>query len=160
MVPPGRDTAMTADTIWTTHIKANPEAVFAVLGDIQNHSAWSVTTYTATKTSEGPVGVGTTYDSRGWLPGKGKEHLNHVTITEYEPPRKLSFDAVDPDGPVVRSEYVLTAEDGGTRVDRRQAFVRPPGVQGVLWPVLFLLVKRAVQKNLDMFKAVVESKDA
>jgi uncharacterized protein YndB with AHSA1/START domain len=151
---------MTADTTWTTHIKASPEAVFAVLGDIQNHSAWSVTTYTATKTSEGPVGVGTTYDSRGWLPGKGKEHLNHVTITEYEPPRKLAFDAVDPDGPVVRSEYVLTPEDGGTRVDRRQGFVKPPGVQGVLWPVLFLLVKRAVQKNLDMFKTVVESKGA
>jgi hypothetical protein len=67
---------------------------------------------------------------------------------------------VDPDGPVVRSEYVLTPEDGGTRVDRRQGFVKPPGVQGVLWPVLFLLVKRAVQKNLDMFKTVVESKGA
>jgi uncharacterized protein YndB with AHSA1/START domain len=151
---------MTAGTTWTTHIKASPEAVFDVLGDIQNHSAWSEKAFTATKTSEGPIGVGTTYDSRGWLPGKGKEHLNHVTITAYEPGKKLAFDAVDPDGPIVPSEYVLTPEDGGTRVDRTSAFPKPPGVQGVLWPVLFPLVKRAVQKNLDMFKGVVESKSA
>src|SRR6266446_3924977 len=39
---------MTAGTTWTTHIKASPEAVFNVLGDIQNHSAWSDKTFTAT----------------------------------------------------------------------------------------------------------------
>jgi uncharacterized protein YndB with AHSA1/START domain len=151
---------MTAGTTWTTHIKASPEAVFDELGDIQNHSKWSDKTFTATKTSEGPIGVGTTYDSRGWLPGKGKEHLNHVTITAYESGKRFAFDSVDPDGPVVPSAYVLTPEDGGTRVDRTQDFVKPPGVQGVLWPILFLLVKRAVQKNLDTFKAVVESEGA
>jgi hypothetical protein len=38
------------------------------------------------------------------------------------------------------------------------SFPKPPGVQGVLWPVIFpLLVKPAIQKNLNMFKAAVEN---
>ena len=44
------------------------------------------------------VGVGTTYDTRGWMPGKSKAYLNHVTITAYEPGKRFAFDALDPKG--------------------------------------------------------------
>jgi uncharacterized protein YndB with AHSA1/START domain len=149
---------MATSTTWTTHIDASPQAVFETLADLENHSQWSDKTYKATKTSDGPAGVGSTFDSWGWLPGK-KENLNHVTVTAYEPGRRFAFDAVDPSGPVVPTDFLLADEDGGTSVTRTSTIPKPGGFQGFIWPVLFpALVKPAFQKNLDMFKAVMESK--
>lgn len=146
-------------TTWTTHIDALPAAVFELLADLRNHSQWSQKAYTATKTSEGPIRVGTTYDTRAWMPGKSDEYLNHVTITGYEPGRRLAFDAVDPDGVIVPSDWVLSDEEGGTRAVRTSTMPRPSGFQGFMWPIIFpALVKPAIGKNLQMFKAVVESK--
>jgi len=148
---------MSGSTTWTTHVNATPEAVFEPLGNLERHSTWSIKQYKATKTSEGPVGIGTTFDSFGWLPGKGKEYLNKVTITAYDPGKRLAFDATYEAG-TVPSNYVLTSENGGTKVERTMSFTKPPGVEGVLWPVIFpLLVKPAIQKNLNMFKAAVEN---
>lgn len=148
---------MSNSTTWTTQIKASPEAVFAELGDLGNHHKWSAKKYKATKTSEGPIGVGTTYDTLGWLPPKSKEYPNTVTITAYEPGKRFTFDAKDPQGPVVSSDFEITPEDGGSKVTRTNTFPKPDGFNGVMWPVVFpLLVKPAINKNLQMFKDVVE----
>lgn len=148
---------MSGSTTWTAHVNATPEAVFNPLGDLERHSAWSQKTFRAVKTSEGPINVGTTYDSFGWLPGKGTEHKNTVTITAYDPGKRLSFEAKD-EGGIVPSDYVLTPEAGGTKVERTMSFPKPPGFQGFMWPVIFpLLVKPAIQKNLNLFKAAVEN---
>lgn len=144
-------------TLWTTHVKASPDAVFAELSDLMNHAKWSKTAYRAQKTSEGPVVTGPTYDSWGWLPMKGKQYLNHVTITAFEPGAKFAFDAVDLAGAVVPSVFTLTAEDGGTKVVRAMTFDKPTGINGVLWPMVFPgFVKPAIQKNLDAFRDVVD----
>jgi hypothetical protein len=148
---------MNETTVWTTHVKAAPDAVFAELSDLTNHAKWSPKPYRAEKTSEGPIGVGTTYKSWGWLPPKGKEYLNNVTITAFDPAKLFSFEAVDPAGPVVPSIYTLTEENGGTRVERSMRFPKPSGFNGVTWPLIFpMLVKPAIQKNLDAFRDVVE----
>src|SRR2546428_8068768 len=128
---------MNPTTTWTTHINATPETVFAELGDIERHASWSEKTYKASKTSDGPIGVGTTYDTWGWLPPKSKEYKNTVTVTAYEPGKRLAFDAADPSGPVVPSDFVLTPESGGTKVERTMTMSKPDGFQGILWPVIF-----------------------
>lgn len=148
---------MATTTTWTTHIDRGPEDVFAYLSDIETHHEWSPKTYRAEKTSDGPIGVGTTYKTWGWLPGK-PEHENHVTIMAYDPGKRFAFNALDPSGPVtIPSDFVLSAEAGGTRVDRTMTMPKPNGFQGVIWPVLFpMLVKPAIQKNLNMLKGKLE----
>ena len=152
---------MNDTTTWKVHIDRSPEDVFALLSDITNHSQWSKTAYRTEKTSDGPVGVGTTYKSWGWLPGKGKEYPNEVKITAFDPGRRFAFDAADPRGPVIPSDFVLTPEGGGTKVERTMTMTKPDGFQGVMWPVIFpMLVKPAIQKNLDMLKAKLEERGA
>jgi hypothetical protein len=58
---------------------------------------------------------------------------------------------------VIPSDFILTPTESGTRVDRTMTMPKPDGFQGVLWPLIFsMLVKPAIQKNLNQFKAVVE----
>ena len=148
---------MNPTTTWTTTINKSPDEVFAPLSDLTRHAQWSKTKYRAEKTSDGPVGVGTTYKSYGWLPFKGKEHLNDVTITAVEPGKRFAFDAKDPSGPVIPSDFVLTADGGGTKVERTMTMPKPDGFQGVMWPMVFsMLVKPAIQKNLEMMKGKLE----
>lgn len=152
---------MTTSHTWTISIDRGPQDVFAVVGDIERHHEFSPYDYTAKKTSDGPIGVGTTYESRGYLPGKGKQHLEHVTITAYEPGKRIAWDAVDPDGPVVPSDFVLTPEGSGTKVERTTSIPKPEGFQGFMWPLIFpALVKPAIQKNLKGLKSVVETGSA
>ncbi|MGQ0670674.1 MAG: SRPBCC family protein [Actinomycetota bacterium] len=152
---------MSTTTTWTTHISRSPDDVFASLSDITKHSQWSPYRYRAEKTSDGPIGVGTTYKSWGWLPGQGKDFENQVTITAYEAGRRFAFDATDPRGPVIPSDFVLTAEDGGTKVERTMTMPKPDGFQGVMWPLIFpMLVKPAIQKNLNMLKQKLEEQGA
>ena len=73
------------------------------------------------------MGVGTTYDTRGWMPGKSKAYLNHVTITAYEPGKRFAFDALDPKGAVVPSDFALTPAEGGTRLRRTMSMSTPSG---------------------------------
>ncbi|HEY1330013.1 MAG TPA: SRPBCC family protein [Actinomycetota bacterium] len=148
---------MGSTTTWTTTIAKPPADVFAVLSDFTRHHEWSPTNFTAKQLTEGPVGVGTEFETHGWLPGKGKEFENHVTVTAYEPGKRFAFDAKDPRGPVIPSDFVLTPDGTGTKVSRTMTMPKPDGFQGVLWPVIFpMLVKPAIQKNLNKFKDVVE----
>ena len=152
---------MDATTTWTTHINRSPEAVFALLSDLTRHATWSQYRYRAEKTSDGPVGVGTTYKSWGYLPGQGKDFENVVTITAFESGKRFAFDAADPRGPVIPSDFILTAEGGGTKVERTMTMPKPDGFQGVMWPVVFpMLVKPAIQKNLNKFKEKLEQQAA
>lgn len=149
---------MDTTTTWTVTINAEPDAVWAILSDITRHGEWSPTAFRAAKTSEGPVGVGTTYETHGWLPGEGKDFRNDVTITAFDPGKRLAFDAKDPRGPVVPSDFVVTTKEDGTQVDRTMTMPSPDGFQGLLWPIIFpMLVKPAIQKNLNRFKKLVET---
>lgn len=148
---------MNPTTTWTTNINRSPEDVFAFLSDIDNHAKFSVKPFRSQKTSEGSTGVGTVYEAHGWLPGKGKDYENTVTITAFDPGRRFAFDAKDPSGPVIPSDFVLTPDAGGTKVERTMTMPGLDGFQGVLWPVIFpTLVKPAIQKNLNMLKATLE----
>jgi len=64
------------------------------------------------KTSEGPLGVGTTFVQVTTLRGISTEDL--IEITEYEPPRIVTFKQEKP----LKGKFkcVLNAVDGGTRV--------------------------------------------
>jgi len=72
----------------STVINRPVEEVFAVLSNEANTSKWSTTTMEVKKTSEGPIGVGTTW--RGVDRIFGRQMERESVYTEYEPNRKSS----------------------------------------------------------------------
>jgi uncharacterized membrane protein len=95
------------------HINKPAADVFAFMSDFANDAKWQADLISSEKTSEGPVGVGTT----GLIVQKvmGKEMKNEIEVTTYEAPKR--FGAKTTSGPV-DFELTATYEDmgGGTHM--------------------------------------------
>jgi uncharacterized protein YndB with AHSA1/START domain len=142
--------------VTTVIVRKSPEVVFDYLADISKHGEWSPKAYTATKVTDGTVGVGTKYRSVGWLPNDSK-HENEVEVTAFERPRRFAWTATD-QGQAFKSEFTLTPTNGGTRVERVTDMPKPTGFLGVVFPVIFtFLVKPDIQKGLNAFRDKAEA---
>ena len=87
--------------------------VFAFLTDHENDSKWRSGVVESRKTSEGPVGVGSTGSEV--LQFLGRRMETSYEITEFEQDKKLSFKTTS--GPVpMEGGYLLEASGGGTRI--------------------------------------------
>jgi len=136
-------------------VNRRPEEVFAYLADVSRHGEWSPKPYRVEALTEGPVRVGSRFRSVGWLP-RQPETVNEVEITQLDPPRRFAFNAHDR-GETFKSEFVLTPQDGATRVDRTLDMPKPTGAVGVIFPLLLRVVVRpGVQKGMNLFKARLE----
>jgi uncharacterized membrane protein len=89
------------------------EEVFAFAANIENNAQWQSGVLEAQATSEGPIGVGTTYRYVAQLLGRRIKADGEVT--EYEPNRTYSFESTSGPFPI---EGGLTCEaaEGGTKV--------------------------------------------
>src|SRR5437870_9835769 len=98
----------------STTIKRPVEDVFAILSNPENSPQWSSSSLESTKTSAGPIGVGTTTRSVGKLLGRRIESESEVT--EFEPNRK--FAAQSKSGPFpFQTSVTFERIEGGTRVN-------------------------------------------
>jgi uncharacterized protein YndB with AHSA1/START domain len=128
-------------------VNAPVEQVFNYVADISKHSDWGKADHKleVKKTSDGPIGQGTTFQSVGHQFGKNEDS---VTITEYVPNQKVVYEAAGNAG-VIRHTFEVAAADGGTRLAKSfeaaqakfpfalflpiaQAFIVPGGLQGDL----------------------------
>jgi uncharacterized membrane protein len=88
------------------------EEVFAYVTDIENMPVWSSEVEKARKTSEGPMGIGTTFSSTAKILGRQIE--NTIEVTEYEPNSKWSLKPTS--GPVSGEiEYHFEPVNGDTK---------------------------------------------
>lgn len=71
----------------SARIGAPPEAVFAYLADLDNLAEWQMGVVSAEQTSPGEIGVGSTARVARELMGQRIEAP--LTVTEYDPPRRL-----------------------------------------------------------------------
>ena len=70
-------------------IGARPEEVFAYIANLDNLPEWQMGVISARQTSEGEIGIGATALVARELMGQRIEAP--LTITEYDPPRRLSI---------------------------------------------------------------------
>jgi uncharacterized membrane protein len=89
------------------------EEVFAFAANIENNAEWQSGVLEAQVTSEGPIGVGTTYRYVTQLLGRRIEADGE--IIEYEPNRKYSFESTSGPFPI-EGELTCEAAEGGTKV--------------------------------------------
>jgi uncharacterized protein YndB with AHSA1/START domain len=142
---------------WTVTVHRSPEVVFAYLTDMSRHGEWSPKPYRIEPVGgDGAATVGARFRSVGWIPGD-KQHENDVEITRVDPPTRFGFTAYEKGQPFTH-DFVLTPAAEGTRVERTVDSPEPTGFLRVVYPLVWaLVIKPAVQKDLDSFRARCEA---
>ncbi|MDQ2934529.1 MAG: SRPBCC family protein [Chloroflexota bacterium] len=137
-------------------IKRPAEEVFGVLSDPENAPKWSLNALEEKLTSPGPVGVGSTRRAVVKTLG-GRTAENHAVCTEFEPNRRLVWRSTS--APIPFQVGVdFTPVDGGTRVDSTWAW-EPKGLLRLASPILDLMFKRAMQKDVENLRVLMEAGD-
>lgn len=97
-------------------INASPEAVFNYVADISKHSEWAQPGHKLTieKTSDGPVGQGSTFSSVGHQFG---ENHDTVTIAEFVPNERVVYNA-DGSAGVIQHSFELSASGDGVELTK------------------------------------------
>jgi uncharacterized protein YndB with AHSA1/START domain len=96
-------------------VDAPPDAVFAYLANFPRHSEWAADPLRIEKLSIGPVQQGTAFRSVGQE--RGVEHEQKVTITEFVPNERITFEAEAGFG-VVRHWFRIEPASVGVRLTK------------------------------------------
>ncbi len=97
-------------------ISTSPEAAFNYVADISKHGEWAQPGHklTVEKTSEGPVGQGSTFSSVGHQFG---ENHDTVTITEFVPNERVVYESEGSAG-VIQHSFELPASGDGVELTK------------------------------------------
>jgi carbon monoxide dehydrogenase subunit G len=135
----------------TTVIDRPIEEVFAFLSDGTNDPTFSPRVLEIAKTTDGPVGVGTTYKST--VKDAGVKTQREFKITEFERPTKIRW-AETSTNQVMAPEggYDLAPEGNGTRVTVYNV-LEGRGIGKLFAP----LALRAARKGADDFAASIKA---
>lgn len=135
----------------STTIKRPIEEVFAVMSDSSNRPKWMSGVDEFAKTSDGPIGVGTTWHGAGKFLGRRVE--SNAEYTEFETNRRFTWRSSTP-FPTTMT-YAFESVEGGTRVDQ-VAEAEPSGFFKLVGPLLGSAVKRQFQSDLDNLRDLME----
>ncbi len=103
------------------------------------------------KTSEGPVGVGSTLDEN--LNALGRVMCFVITVESYEPPNVVGFTS---DGPILFARGTIRCEERGDSTAMLMDMdVTPQSWGWLLYPVLFVTMQSTEQGRLDKLSQLV-----
>ena len=129
-------------------VGAPPAEAFALISDIERHGEWSPRAFEAARLDSGPIGVGTRYRTAGQKGArKGPMRTTEVSVTEFEPPTRFGFEAIEAAG-TYRTTFVISPLGTGSRIMR---IVDPPTtglVPFIRHRLLGPVVRSYVQKNM------------
>ncbi len=135
----------------STTIKRPVEEVFAVMSDASRNPQWLSGVSETTKTSDGPIGVGTMWHGVGKFLGRRME--SDSVYTEFEPNHKYALKATTPFPMTLTFTFESVA--GGTRVDQ-VVDAEPGGFFKLAGPLLVAAAKRQFKNDLDNFRDLLE----
>jgi len=137
-----------------TTINAPAEKVFKYLSDFPRHGEWAAHRLQIKQTSEGAVGVGTTFACVGHM--MGQDHADQVTITEFVPNSRIAFESVG-DAGQWRHYIQLQEESGGSRLTKGSEILKPSLMTRFLGPVAkMFVIPAALNGDLQRIKAKLE----
>ncbi|MEM7030219.1 MAG: SRPBCC family protein [Chloroflexota bacterium] len=141
-------------TVIDIDIHRLPEEVFAYITNFENNPKWQKGMKSCTFTSEGPVGVGTTYDQVASF--FGKTIVTKFKVIEYEPNRMVKFVSTESTFPL-RILRAVEPIDGGTHV---HAVIEgePTGFFfKLLGPLLDRMVSSSINRDYARLKTLLEA---
>jgi hypothetical protein len=102
-----------APIVESVEISRSPDDVFAYLDQLDRHGEWQQAIVSSGDITPGPIRVGTRATDVRRVPGGMKTKVTYE-ITDYDPPRRVSFQGTN--GPVrVAGTVTVEALDGGAR---------------------------------------------
>jgi uncharacterized membrane protein len=124
-------------------IARTPEEVFAYVDQVDRHPEWQEKLVSSKRETEEPLQVGSRIDQVRRVPGGPREFT--LEVTEHDPPRKISWRALN--GPVrpVGSVTVEPLADGSR--SRLTVQIDPQG-HGLFGKLIAPLARRDVDKQL------------
>lgn len=114
----------------SVHISVPPQEVWRLVMDPTSLGEWVTIHRKLLDADEGPPRVGFTMDQRIHMRGVSLEV--HWRLMECVEGELAVWEGRGPAHSRARTEYLLTAEDGGTRFDYRNEFRAPLGPVGAL----------------------------
>jgi uncharacterized membrane protein len=129
------------------------EDVFAFLSNFENNPKWQSSSVEARKISEGPLGVGTTYQAITTM--LGRRINSEQEITEYEPNRLVSRKTKS--GPFPFEVHVKFERAGGGTQINAAIDGEPRGFFKLAEPLLERAVKRQFDSDLANLKDMMEA---
>ena len=135
---------MAYSAVYTVDVKAPQGKVFDYVADVSRHGEWGSADdhMKATAEKPGAPAMGSRYKAEGML--NGKLNNSTVTITALDLPRRLAFDAEDANS-VFHHEFVLSAANGGTHVERHVTMTKGP----FYFPLVLAIFSGTVKKNYN-----------
>jgi uncharacterized membrane protein len=131
--------------------------VFDFVSDSEHLPAWMAGVKRVSRSSPGPIGVGTTYRVLAKMLGRRVESTYEVTA--YEPDKLVALRMTSPLFGFEET-YRFEAEDAERTVVQVEADVRPSGALRFLGPVLGLAMQRQVQADHRRLRSTLERRSA
>ena len=127
------------------------EEAFDFVADLENEPTFNPDASNVVRTTDGPIGLGTTYE-------EDVRPLGHfvVRIHEYDRPRLLGFDARNPRAEI-RVLFHFRPRDGSTTDISAEIEMRPKGALRLAEPLLRPMLRRMYErKRGPMLKRALE----
>ena len=136
-------------------INAPAEKVFNYVADISKHGEWGQPSQKlqVEKTSEGPIGQGSTFRSVGQQFGRQEDT---VTITEYVPNQRVVYESQGKAGHI-RHSFDIKPADGGVQVTKGFEALKAKPPFSLLLPIVAAFVlPGALKSDLKRIKTKLE----
>ncbi len=137
-------------------IKKPVEQVWNFLTDFQNTPKWDIGVSETRQTSQGPAGLGTTFQNIG--PFLGRESVREYKVTELEPDKKVTVKLITPAKFIQNAEvsYIFEATQNGTKLSAVGS-VEFNGLFRVIQPILRRRAKKDSEGDLANLKRLLET---
>ena len=138
------------------HIAAPPDDMWKMVMDPSRLGEWVTIHRKLVHADDGAPRVGYMMDQQIHMRGVSLEV--HWTLTECRPCERAVWDGRGPARSRARSEYILSAEDAGTRFDYRNEFRPPLGPVGALASRALVggMPEREAKRTLERLRAHIE----
>jgi carbon monoxide dehydrogenase subunit G len=135
----------------SARIPAPPEEVFAYLADLSNVADWQGGVTDARRTSDGPMGIGSTAVVVRNLMG---QHLEApLTVNEFDPPRRLGI-ASEVSGVKAQATLDLAHADEGRATDLAFSMeIRGSGLTSFMEPMIASAARGDIAASLERVRA-------
>lgn len=127
-------------------INRSAAEVFEFFSDASNNPSWQKGMKSCTWTSDGAIGVGSTYDQEAEF--MGRPVRSTFEVTAFEPGHKIAIATVKSSFPIQVTRSVDDLGDGRSRV---QAHISggPGGVMKLLSPLTNMMARRSIEADYD-----------
>ena len=135
-------------------INSPAEKVFTYTTEAKNWPKWHTSMPEAGQTSDGPVGIGTTFKGKNRMMGLTQAYT--AKTTEYEPYKKWGK-VIDSGNVIIDDKLIFEPAEGGTKFTLVYD-VKVGGFLKLLSSMIFSALQKQLKQDMSNIKSILEAK--